>query len=135
MTEQVVSKVYSKAFDEFVNDEKEQTADFANEIRQKQAFFELCKQVKPHTEEKSKLNPLFIYRQECQKLDVHPLPIFSKIDGKSLSLRGYVLNEGVCKAFLKAAQMSQDLLETVHFEENQLIDKNLGLLMEGVNHF
>ena len=67
--------------------------------------------------------------------DVHPLPIFSKINDKSLNLRGYVLNEGLCKAFLKAVKMCPDLLENVYFEDNLLTDKTLGMLMEGVTHF
>ena len=31
--------------------------------------------------------------------------------------------------------MCPDLLQNVHFEDNQLTDKKLGLLMEGVNCF
>ena len=86
-------------------------------------------------DEKSKQNYLFVYQQECLRLGTHPLPIFSKINDKNLNLRGYVLSEGICEAFSKAAQMCPDLLQTVHFGDNQLTDKKLGLLMEGVNCF
>ena len=43
VTEKLISKVYSKDFDDFVQDEEAVAAQFAEEIRQKKAYFDLCR--------------------------------------------------------------------------------------------
>ena len=43
VTEKLISKVYSEAYNEFAQDQEALAAEFAHEIRQKQAFYDMCK--------------------------------------------------------------------------------------------
>ena len=43
VTDNLLEKVYTKEFNDFVQDEEALATDFANEIRQKKAFYDLCK--------------------------------------------------------------------------------------------
>ena len=72
----------------------------------------------PQVQEHNKYNYLFRYYQECRKNDTHALPIFNKIKDKRLDLRGYVINDGVCKAFGEAVKLCPELLESLILEDN-----------------
>ena len=43
VTDKLISKVYSKDFDDFVQDEEAVATQFAEEIRQKKAYYDLCR--------------------------------------------------------------------------------------------
>ena len=62
------------------------------------------------------------------------MPIFNKVKDKRLDLRGYVLSDGVCKAFSEAVKLVPELLDTIILEDNQFIDSRLGVFFEGISH-
>ena len=90
----------------------------------------MCKDAEnPQVKENNKDNYLFKYYEECKKADVYALPIFFRVKDKWLDLRGYVLNDGVCKAFSEAVQLYPEVLDSVILEDNQLSDERFGIFM------
>ena len=93
----------------------------------------MCKDAgNPEVKERNKDNYLFKYYEECKKNDCYPLPIFFKINYQRLDLRGYVLNDGVCKAFAEAIKLNPIVLNEVVLEDNQFSDDRLGIFMRGL---
>ena len=78
VTDNLLEKVYTQEFNDFVQDEEALATDFANEIREKKAFYDLCKDAQANSTiiENNKDNYLFKYYEECKKADVTPLPVF-----------------------------------------------------------
>ena len=93
----------------------------------------MCKDAEnPQVKENNKDNYLFKYYEECSKADVYALPLFFKVKNKRLELRGYVLNDGVCKAFSEAVKLNPEVINSVILEDNQLSDARLSSFMQGL---
>ena len=66
ITNKLIEKVYSETYNDFVNDDEALATDYLNEIRQKQAFYDMCKAAEnDSTKENNKENYLFKYYEEC----------------------------------------------------------------------
>ena len=119
ITERLISKVYSKPYNEYVNDDDAMATDFADDVRKKIAFYDMCKDAqKPGVQEHNKQNYLFKYYEECQKANVHALPLFEKIKDNRLDLTGKFVNEAVCKAFAEAVKLHPSVLSEIVLEDN-----------------
>ena len=80
ITSRLAKKVYSDDFSVFVSDKNELTANYANEVRSKKLFIDLCKSSgKPKMIEYSKMNYLLKYHKDCLEQNVVPLPVLFKI--------------------------------------------------------
>ena len=129
----LISKVYSTSFNEFATDDQALATDFAVEVRQKKAFYDMCKEAqRPQVKENNKDNYLFKYYEECTKAKVFALPIFGKVKDQRLDLRGKFMNDGVCTAFTEAVKLHPDILTSILLEDNQFTDARLSTVMEGV---
>ena len=106
----------------------------AVEIRDKQKFYEKCKNAQrlATPEDDEEPNCQLKYFQEAQKHGVLSLPILSKVHRGRLDLRGYGLNDGVCKSFAEAIQGMPELLNFVILASNGLKDGQLAVLLEAL---
>ena len=106
IAERLMKKAYTQEYNMYVQDPHELSAEFARELREKKLLMDLCKDSsRPRMIENSKMHYLLGYHKECMKHGIHPLPIFMKVRNGRLLLKGYQMNEGLCRSFLDSTQI------------------------------
>lgn len=133
VTDRLAEKVYTEEFNTFVSNEKELTANYAQEVRNKKLFFDLCKNAdRPKMVENSKMNHLLKYHRDCIRENVMPLPILFKIRNRRLVLKGYRLNDGLCQSLKHACKVDPDLLTSIKLQDNGISDYDMSQVMAGL---
>ena len=119
----------------FVSDKTELSANYADEVRNKKLFFDLCKNAdRPKMVENSEMNYLLKYHQDCINENVVPLPILFKVRSKKLILKGYRLNQGLCLSMRHAFRLYPQLLREIKLENNGMSDHDLAQIIHGLSH-
>lgn len=102
-------------------------------MRDKKLFIDICKNsTKPRQEYNIKMNYLLKYHNECKKQGIVPLPILFKVRNKRLVLKGYGLNEGLCKSFATSLAIYPELLDGINFQNNGMSDSDLAITFGGL---
>ena len=135
ITDKLVKKVYTEDYNVFVSDKHELTANYAHEVRSKKLFVDLCKSAdKPKMVEQAKMNYLLKYHQDCLRENVVPLPILFKVRNQKLVLKGYRLNEGLCRSLRHAFEIYPQILNSIKLQDNGISDQDLSYVLKGLNN-
>ena len=130
----LLEKVYTQEYNEFVQDKNQLTSEYAIELRDKKIFNDLCKKAQlPRLVEKDKMNYLLRYFQECQKQRIVPLPILFKVRDKMLTLKGYLLNKGLCLSLCQSLQIYPELLTGINLTDNGISDTDVATVLTGLS--
>lgn len=106
---------------------------FAEHVQIKRTFFEKCKEaLDPLAAEKYAHDPEYAFIRDCYQSNTPILSLIGKIKNKTMNLKGYNLNENLCKAILKACTIMPELFENIVLANNGLKDKSLSKLIEGL---
>ena len=79
------------------------------------------------------MNYLLRYFQECQKQRIVPLPILFKVRDKMLTLKGYLLNDGLCRSLCQSLEIYPELLTGINLTDNGISDTDVATVLTGLN--
>ena len=78
-------------------------------------------------------NPFFVFYKVCSENNIPVLSILQKTNGQALNLKGYLLNDVLCKAFLEACRRFPHFISSILLDNNGLRDKGVAMILEGCN--
>ena len=100
----------------------------------KDTFFKMYREsVNPIFIESNQADPAMQFQLGCEKEYVAPLPALTRIKDNTLSLCGYSLNRGLCKALEQSLQKVSGLRKII-LERNSLVDDMLSFIIKGIAH-
>ena len=118
------------SFKELVTIEENLMTKNAFEFTKKLEYQKMTKDAnQPYTEERYKDDPEQLFFIQCAQDTNVPLMFLSKIHNHTLSLANYTLSSGHFKALNRAAPCLEALINRIRFQNNGIIDKDMGVLI------
>ena len=101
------------------------------DLKERKGFFEFYKKrlLPKHREERSFQDDFF---RKCDQEHVNPLPALNKVRNKVLSLTGYALNAGNCKALEEGLRGMDKRIRKLYLENNNCTDDMFSRILEGL---
>jgi hypothetical protein len=69
----------------------------------------------------------------CTDNKIPVVDILQRAKNEMLNLRGYFLNDSLCKALLEVCKVHPSFVNSLILENNGLKDKAMAILLEGMN--
>ena len=105
------------------------------EIKQKLFYMRLYKgQTGASMHELHKEDPKVKFFVECRKSLDLALPLLDRILGKTLCLKDYKLNSGLCKALALACSLFDHSVNRIFFDNCGIQDNEFAQILQGVSH-
>lgn len=80
-------------------------------------------------------DPNLLFIKVCQQHNIPVSSLLQKMKDKALNLKGYYLNEPICRAFRDACKKYPDFIRSILLDNNGLKDQGVCLILEGVSGF